>query len=41
MTDPRLLDCDSKPEIEENLNRMLALIDALEDRIAVLEGGGE
>lgn len=35
--DNRLLDCESQPEITENLNRLLALIDDLDDRITALE----
>lgn len=39
--DPRLLDCDSKEEITENFNRILALIDGLEPEPTPPEDGGE
>lgn len=35
--DERLLDPNGEPEISEDLNRILALIDALEARVEVLE----
>ncbi len=35
--DSRLLDCSSQPELTENFNRLIVLIDALESRIAALE----
>jgi hypothetical protein len=35
--DPRLLDCESQPELTENFNRILALLDALEARVETLE----
>ena len=35
--DSRLLDCQSTPEIMENLNRILAIVDAVEARVAALE----
>ena len=35
--DSRLLDCQSVPEIMENFNRVLAVVDALEERVAALE----
>lgn len=39
--DERLLDCDSKEEITENFNRILALIDELEPNPTPPENGGE
>ena len=39
--DSRLLDCDSIPEVIENFNRALVLIDALEARIETLEAKGQ
>lgn len=36
MIDERLLDCDTKPEIEENLNRIMARIDSLEETLEAL-----
>lgn len=35
--DIRLLECDGEPEVTENFNRLLVLIDALEERIEALE----
>jgi len=35
--DGRLLDCESTPELIENFNRILALLDAQEERIQALE----
>lgn len=35
--DPRLIDCDGEPEITENLNRILSLLDGLESRVESLE----
>lgn len=37
MTDSRLLDCDTKAEVEANFLRILALIDALTERVEALE----
>ena len=39
--DSRLLDCSSQPELTENFNRLIVLIDALESRIAALETPAE
>ena len=35
--DNRLLDCDSQPEITENFNRLLNLLDDLRERVEALE----
>lgn len=35
--DKRLLDCVAQPEWTENLNRILAMIDALKGRVEALE----
>lgn len=41
MTDNRLLDCDTKAEIEADMIRLLALIDALTERVKALENPAE
>jgi hypothetical protein len=35
--DSRLLECDGKPEMTEDFNRVLAMLDALADRVEALE----
>lgn len=39
MIDPRLLECASAAQIEENMNRLLAMIDDLEDRVKAQDEG--
>lgn len=39
MIDPRLLECASAAQIEENMNRLLAMIDNLEDRVKAQDEG--
>jgi len=39
--DERLLDCESLPELTENFNRVLVVVDALEERVAALESPSE
>lgn len=39
--DERLLECEGQPELSENFNRVLALIDALEGRVKELETPSE
>lgn len=39
MIDPRLLECASAAQIEENMNRLLAMIDKLNERIGAQDDG--
>lgn len=41
MIDKRLLDCSTQAQTEENLNRILALIDGIDQRVSAVEDGQE